>query len=140
MADQYPSVEVLDAAGDVAWVKARLPKLLPWGWRPDRQGVDGARYLYRDGLSVIVSGAVRSDGNRWLHVSCARRDRLPTWAELRTVKDVFIGRDVYAAQILPPTECYVNINPHVLHLFAPVDHPWPLPEMSGLVPGVGRSL
>lgn len=74
-----------------------------------------------DKVTVIVSGSTEADGRRWLHVSVSRPSRLPSWEDLREVKDTFIGRDRKAIQVLPPASEYVNIHPHVLHLWACVD-------------------
>lgn len=72
-------------------------------------------------LSVICTGNVESDGKRWLHVSCSRRNRLPSWEELRLVKDTFIGKDRKAISVLPCEGEYVNDHPFVLHLFSCLD-------------------
>lgn len=72
-------------------------------------------------LHVICSAAVERDGRRWMHVSCSRRNRLPSWEELRLVKDTFIGPDRRALQILPPQSEYVNLHPNVLHLWSCLD-------------------
>jgi len=74
-----------------------------------------------DKVTVIVSGSTEADGRRWLHVSVSRPSRLPTWDDLREVKDTFIGRDRKAIQVLPPAAEYVNIHPNVLHLWACLD-------------------
>lgn len=72
-------------------------------------------------LMVVCSAQVEYDGRRWMHVSCSRPNRLPSWEELRLVKDTFIGRDRNALQILPRQEEYVNIHPYVLHLWHCLD-------------------
>lgn len=74
-----------------------------------------------DSLSVIVSGSTEADGRRWAHVSLSRPSRLPSWDDVREVKDAFIGRDRKAIQVLPPEAEYVNIHPHVLHLWCCLD-------------------
>lgn len=71
-------------------------------------------------LAVICSAKVESDGKRWMHVSCSRPSSLPTWDDLRMVKDTFIG-DRKAIQILPAQAEYVNLHPNVLHLWACLD-------------------
>jgi hypothetical protein len=72
-------------------------------------------------LRVICSAQLERDNRRWMHVSCSRPNRLPSWEELRLVKDTFIGRDRKALQVLPPQAEYVNIHPHVLHLWSCLD-------------------
>ena len=72
-------------------------------------------------MVLLVSGAEEEDGKRWLHLSVSRRDRLPSWPELREVKNLFLGREVMAVQVLPIESKYVNIHPNVLHLWRCVD-------------------
>ena len=96
------------------------PKVLPLGWQRKPFGPDGFA-LVSDRLSIIVTAATKLDGKEWLHVSCAARDRLPTWDELMWVKEFIIGRDRKAIQVFPPRTEHVNINPYVLHLFHCLD-------------------
>ena len=120
------------------WVYPLLPNSLPPHWREVERNLDGAKYIGKRPMgvmSVIVSGAVERDGNRWLHVSCARPDRLPTWDDLTFVKATWIGPDRYALQVFPPVTRYVNIHPFCLHLWHCLDG-WPLPEFSGQIDGV----
>jgi hypothetical protein len=74
-----------------------------------------------DSLVVIVSARVEADGKRWMHVSCSRPNRLPTWDDLRRVKDVFIGKNRKAIQVMPPASEYVNIAKFALHLWCCLD-------------------
>lgn len=120
---------------------ARIWKLpdTPKGWRLVQPSEDGGKYLnHSRGLGVILSVTVEDDGKPWVHFSLSHKNRIPTWGELRTTKEAFLG-NVHAYQVLPPTEIYVNLNPKVLHLFTCLDGPQ-LPEFSGVIPGVGRSL
>lgn len=111
--------------------EAELPKgwgrefyhrtVLPPGWAMKQEAEDAAVYMTLDGLVVIVSAAVELDGLRWLHMSCSRADKLPSWLDLRSVKDLFVGVDKVAIQVLPKQEEFVNIHPRVLHLFSCLD-------------------
>lgn len=86
-------------------------------------------------LKVICSARVEADGKRWMHVSCSRPDQLPTWDNLKLVKDTFIGRDRLALQVLPRAAEYVNLHPRTLHLWSCLDGD-PTPDfrvMPGLV-------
>ena len=94
-----------------------LPRVLPNGWRRIR---DENKFLTHDGMSIIC-GLEIIDGIRWWHVSCARPSRLPSWQDLRNVKDVFVGRNRQAVQILPAENQYVNIHPYCLHLWSRLD-------------------
>lgn len=73
------------------------------------------------GVRVICSARTEADGKRWLHVSCGHRDRLPTWDELVTVKETFIGRERLAIQVIPRRSEHVNTHPNVLHLWSCLD-------------------
>ncbi len=98
-----------------------VPRVLPYGWRVIDTTDDGARYRRGDGLVLILSGATELDGKRWVHLSISRSDRLPSWDELKECKDLFLGRDVLAVQVLPPASKHVNIHPYVLHLWRCLD-------------------
>ncbi len=70
-------------------------------------------------MSVLRSKAIMKDGTIFMHVSIARPDRLPTWEELKKVKDEFIGENMAAYHVLPAKKDYVNIHNFCLHLWAP---------------------
>jgi hypothetical protein len=99
-----------------------LPKVLPSPWIVIEKRMDGS--AYQDpllGLRVIASTFRAQDGKAWLHVSCSRADKLPSWDEMKLVKDLFVGIDRYAYQVFPPKSRYVNFHPHVLHLWSCLD-------------------
>jgi hypothetical protein len=86
----------------------------------ERKRVDDSVVAFQNvlsGMTVLVSGMVEADGKRWLHVSFAYRNRLPTWDDLKEVKETFIGKDKKALQVFPPEAEYVNVNPYCLHLW-----------------------
>jgi len=113
-----------------AWdCRSVLPLILPHNWRVVEEKGDGRRYLRHDQLSVIISGRRPGDGRRWIHLSLARPDRLPNWTEVVAVKELFLGRERYAVQVIPPRDRYVNIHPYCLHLWSCEDG-HPLPEFS----------
>jgi hypothetical protein len=89
-----------------------------WHLLPPHPLVPGDAFERADGLKVIVSARIERDAKTWLHVSCSRRDRLPSWEDLRDVRESFVPDDKVALQVLPPPEEYVNLHPHVLHLWA----------------------
>lgn len=106
--------------------------LVPPGWIEEPSLVPGAKAARRssDGRWTVIAAIEEHNGSRWLHVSTARNDRLPTWAELRRVKDDWIGRYRKAIQVLPNEAEYVNQHPNCLHLFACVsDADW-LPDFT----------
>jgi hypothetical protein len=71
------------------------------------------------GLTVICSDAIH-DGDWWRHVSVSRPDRLPSWNDVKAVKQAFIG-DRYAFMVFPDKAHYVSIHDNCLHLFATHD-------------------
>jgi hypothetical protein len=130
----------LDVHGELLWMRPLKPNPLPRGWRLERDGLDGGLYRDETGLSVVFSGARESDGRRWLHVSCARPSRMPSWDDLKRTREVFLGLERYAYQVFPPPEKWVSIHPFCLHLWSPVDGEPPLPEFSGVRSTGGRTI
>jgi hypothetical protein len=103
------------------WQEALLPKVLPAGWHALNDPRVGLFYLSIDGVHVISSALVEEDGKRWQHVSLSRHERLPSWEDVRRVKDLFIGKDKLAIQVLPREADYYNYHPHCLHLWHCLD-------------------
>ena len=100
-----------------ALTQTLLPRVLPAGWQYNPQSNNCCDHVYK-GLRVLVTAMRYPDGRNWIHFSMSRRDgKLPSWDELRDAKDIFIGKDKKAIQVLPPADQYVNHNPGVLHLF-----------------------
>lgn len=94
----------------------RRPRAYISPWCYDEIGRAKGRALH-----VICTARVFGDGRRWMHVSCSKPLELPSWDDLKLVKDTFIGRDRTALQVLPRAAEYVNIHPYVLHLYACLD-------------------
>jgi hypothetical protein len=125
--------------GDAGWTTTRLrqvplsdyvPRVLPDGWRILQPWGDGNVYRYRDQLTVIVTTADFPDGRDWMHISCSRKDRLPSFDDLKFAKSTFAGDGRYAYQVFPPADKYVNIHPFSLHLWAPLNGAPPLPDFT----------
>lgn len=68
------------------------------------------------GLRVIFSIERHGNGLRWVHVSASHKNRYPTWDELKFVKEIFLG-DVWAYQVMPPENHYINISENCFHLW-----------------------
>ena len=101
-------------------VKLRRPVPDNWEELPMPRQLRPMRCWVKDGLQVLVStDKIDEDGGWWLHVSTSRPDRLPSWEDLRLVKDLFIGRQNEAIQVLPADRDYVNLHPNCLHLWSP---------------------
>ena len=69
-----------------------------------------------NGMTIIATVA-KYDGVQWLHVSFARKSKLPTYAEMKMIKRDFIGEDKKAIFVLPKEENFVNINKFCMHLW-----------------------
>jgi hypothetical protein len=110
---------------------ATIPRVLPPAWSPLASPVPGARaFDSMFGLHVIASVEDRGrDTGVWLHVSVSRRNKLPSWADLREVKDLFLGPKRCALHLIPPDEHYINVHPFVLHLWSRLDAPTVPPKL-----------
>lgn len=91
---------------------------LPGNWRVTITPAGKAFLNTLSGLYVIASTDTMEDGAKYLHVSCSYPDRLPSWDDLKSVKDTFIGEDREAFQVLPRKKDYVNLHPYCLHVWA----------------------
>jgi len=65
----------------------------------------------------------------WEHVSVSRQDRAPTWAEMDRVKRLFWDDSETVMQLHVPRNSHVNLHPHCLHLWRPIDTEIPLPPI-----------
>jgi hypothetical protein len=115
---------------DLSWIQEFLPVVLPSSWKLLKIVDDGAKYQSVTNQTVIISGNRELDGNRWIHISTAFEDRLPSWEDLKKIKNIFLGKNRWAIQVFPTEDKYVNINPYVLHLWYCVDGEV-LPDFTG---------
>lgn len=75
-----------------------------------------------------------SDGMGWEHVSVSVAPRFqvakrcPTWEEMCIVKNIFWDETDLVIQYHPSKEDYVNMHPHVLHLWRPIGVTLPKPD------------
>lgn len=86
-------------------------------------------------LKVIISGDVEEDGNRWIHLSMSRPNRIPHWNDIKRVKSDFLGDETPAIQVFPPKDEWINHHEFVLHLWVNLDAR-PFPDFRRNVLGV----
>ncbi|KKN87493.1 hypothetical protein LCGC14_0259480 [marine sediment metagenome] len=108
---------------DLSQLRKVAPRILGPDWEEiiPCPTVGAMAWSCANGLVVIASVGIESDGHSWFHVSTSRAGRLPNWRDLQYVKDTFIGRDRKAIQILPASAEHVNLHPFCLHLWCCLD-------------------
>lgn len=84
------------------WLNERLPRVLPPSWREreDLGDSDHAVYTSTSGLAVRVSGARRRDACRWVYLDISRDDRDPSPADIAEARDLVLGPETIAFQVL----------------------------------------
>lgn len=95
-----------------------IPRVLPASWQQVAfSGVPGgAAFQSVFGLYVIVSVEDRgTETGWWHHISLSRRNKLPSWADVREVKDLHRARPLRA--------------PFTLHLWSRLDAPTVPPRL-----------
>jgi hypothetical protein len=113
----------------------------PDGWAITQEWGLGYALRNTNGLRVLIDCSMKDDGRWWVHVSFSRKQWDPSHSDACQVKRDFLG-DRYAYAVHPPSEKYVNIHSHCLHLWCLVDADsgCVLPEFSDVIEGVGRSI
>lgn len=79
----------------------------------------GRAFRWRDEFFVMISLDEMnpiSNEAKW-HLSISRKDRYPTWDEIKDARYAFLPGIKYMAQILPPENEYVNIHNNCFHLW-----------------------
>lgn len=51
------------------------------------------------------------------HVSLSHRKRLPTWNEVKIVREALCDPDKFYAMVLPPKQYYLNVHEYCFHLW-----------------------
>jgi hypothetical protein len=101
------------------------------GWKRDMEWARAAEAVtgphpvmspehWRRGLlaAIVSRDPISQNGKsdlRW-HISLQHRDRVPTWEELSRAAHELRPGVVFAAGV-PPRSWWINIHPHVLHLW-----------------------
>lgn len=72
-------------------------------------------FPYRSSTLTVVA----SDGSTvgWDHVSVSLKNRPPNWEEMCFIKSLFFDDDETVIQFHPKKSEYINLHPHVLHIW-----------------------
>lgn len=94
-----------------------------------RDGNNGAFVIpYSGSVNLIV---IASNGKGWEHVSVRADEsglsRVPTWEEMCFIKERFWQPEEVVVQYHPARSQYVNMHPHVLHLWRSLESELPTP-------------
>jgi len=115
----------------MAATEERLPRVLPTDWRCFREHPNARWYASTDGLIACAEVECQVDAtgalSLWLHISLSRRERDPSYFDMKRVKDLFVGAELKAIQVFPKDSEHYNYHTHCLHLFAPLERD-PLPD------------
>lgn len=92
-----------------------------WEWVRDLDlgGVMTSGFRSANGLTVLVSIERHASGE-YRHVSLSRRSRMPTYDDVKWVKQLFIGDEHAAYQVFPRAAEHVNLHNFALHLWQPL--------------------
>ena len=81
------------------------------------------------GCSILLAREPAGvEGEKLYHLSISRRDRHPTWDEIKTARYRLLPDDRCFGMLLPPSQYYINLpdQDHVFHLWEITDprEPW----------------
>jgi hypothetical protein len=91
---------------------------VPATWERTREADDGVEWT-RGKLTIVASAAIEDDNAVWVHISLSYPGKLPTWDDIKGVRNVILGSNRWAYQVLPPDDRSINIHPYCLHIWAP---------------------
>ena len=69
----------------------------------------------RKELTIVITQDT-ADGQTRIHMSVSHQERLPTWDEMKKVREELLPLNRDFAMIFPKQEDYINIHPYCLHL------------------------
>jgi hypothetical protein len=70
----------------------------------------------RDGCLIWVTRDRHADNTVHWHMSISRRDRYPSWNEIRDARYELLPDNITMAMLLPPKDQYVDLHPNCFHL------------------------
>ena len=108
--------------------KADIRRMIAQGqrWTLLDEGDDGLACRYHrpaGGVLYVVVGW----GAGWDHVSVSRKNKTPTYQDMKLIKRAFFAEDEWAIEYHPPESKYISVNDNVLHLWRPQEGGIPTP-------------
>jgi hypothetical protein len=107
----------------VSWTQVPLPDQLRAIWADNMPGQPLPRaFEHRAGLGAIVGREplVPPDGDLRWHVSVRGKGRVPSWEQLVDAAHELRPGVAFAVGV-PPRSWWMNVHPHVLHLWEVTD-------------------
>jgi hypothetical protein len=101
---------------------------LPHPWRLVLRLEDGGQWVNLGKRASLIWSIEPHDGELWHHLSMACDKRTPIWDELVNVKELVLGLETWAYEVMPPRSRWINHNEFVLHVWSPVDGRPRLPD------------
>ncbi len=72
--------------------------------------------LYFRGEVVAATTCDTANGQTRIHMSVSHEDRLPTWDEMKELREEILPMNRDFVMFFPKAEDYVNIHPNCLHI------------------------
>lgn len=88
---------------------------------------DGLGGKYYDRINNKWLNFIFSYQMGWEHLSVSMPSKTPSWDQMCMMKDVFWNKDEACVQYHPKEEDYVNMHPHCLHIWKPIEQELPTP-------------
>jgi hypothetical protein len=101
----------------VPWTGPNLPP----EWTEFRREINGFVAERNDKMKVIATCSRELDGKAWLHVSLSYPKRMPSYADMKEIKTMFIGPCAVAYELFPPETELINAHPYCRHLWSPME-------------------
>lgn len=76
---------------------------------------------YRTVVFSVDTLVIASSGESWDHVSASNISSTPSWAEMSALHALFFKPDEVAYQLHVPSKQHINLHPHVLHIWRPLN-------------------
>jgi hypothetical protein len=89
-------------------------------------GNNGA-FLVPSRSSGRMLTVIASDGAGWEHVSVSTKHRVPTYEEMKEIKQLFWDAEDTVVEYHPALSDFVNNHPYCLHLWRPTKEALPKP-------------